>query len=784
MRKLLFKKMLRDMKKSMTAYLLCVVIVAIGFCGYSVLELCYDNLVESRDIFYAQSDFCDGFAKSTDAPLSEAGILEDLPGIELVNGRLVKDVRVHGYTEDDVELHLVSWSEGEMNRPVLSRGSLPEKGKREIVLGSGIAAARNLSPGDTVEIVIGGKRISMEITGIGLTPENIYMIRDMSDLYPNPSAYDAAFTSYETLAELTGMEGHVNSFLFRLEPGTEWENVKDPIEQALKPYGLLTHNAREDETAVSMLEEEIRQLQKMSGAVPFLFLIVAVVILYITLSRMVEQQRTQIGTLMALGIPQRAMRLHYTGYGAVTGVLGGFAGCILGYFMADPMAGFYRMYFNLPNATAPLSMIYLMEGTAAAGIFCAATSWIIAGNVGKLTPAGALRPPAPKSSGKSALEKIPGASSLFTVPGMMAVRSLSRNRRRTVMSLLGIAFAYMITATLVSMNSMFDIFLFDYWEKTQRQDIMVQFSGPVPVREALEAVNLSSVETAEGVMEFAVSLSGPKGKLDCTISALPEQPVLTRLYREDGGEVRPEAEGIVISEHMSTVMGVKKGDIIEVKVPYPAERISRIVVTDVIAQYMGSSAYMSLQGAAKISDYRNVCNTILLKAPPAVRDELKEYLEDAAMVTTIESRQGRLEQYRSMMGSMSSIMASMSLLGVIISFAVIYISSLISFEELKRELSTLLMLGLKSRECLEVISTSQWILAVGAVALGIPMAMGASRLISATMASDMYTIPSFIDGKALLQAIGLTALSVGASSMMMLRKLKKIVPADLLRERE
>ena len=76
------------------------------------------------------------------------------------------------------------------------------------------------------------------------------------------------------------------------------------------------------------------------------------------------------------------------------------------------------------------------------------------------------------------------------------------------------------------------------------------------------------------------------------------------------------------------------------------------------------------------------------------------------------------------------------------------------------------------------------LLAAGAVLIGIPMSMGASQLISVSMASDMYTIPSFIDGKALLQAIGLTAVSVGFSSMMMLRKLKKIVPADLLRERE
>ena len=201
-----------------------------------------------------------------------------------------------------------------------------------------------------------GKRVPMEITGIGLTPENIYMIRNMNELYPSPAVYDAAFTSYRTMAQLFGQEGHGNSFLFKLEPGSDWEAVKDRIEQALTPYGLISHYAREDQLAVSMVDEEIKQLEKMSGVVPFLFLTVAGVILYITQSRMVEQQRTQIGTLMAIGIPLRKIRLHYMGFGAVTGLLGGLFGGLLGYALADPMAGFYRVYFNLPDVTDPLSV--------------------------------------------------------------------------------------------------------------------------------------------------------------------------------------------------------------------------------------------------------------------------------------------------------------------------------------------------------------------------------------------------------------------------------------------
>lgn len=781
--KMLWLKMLRDMRRSMVTYVMCVVIVAIGFCGYSILQLCYENLSESKNSFLEDSDFCDGFADVEAAPLSQSRFLEAINGVEAVEGRLVKNVRVTGY-EEDVELKLVSWEQGAMNQPILSRGALPEKGSRELVIGEGISKARNLNPGDTVELLISGRPVTFTVSGVGLSPENIYMIKGMSDMFPDPSGYDAGFMPYDTMAALFSMTGQANSFLFRLKPETEWEGVEDEVKRQLSDYGCRETYGREDQLAVNMVNEEIQQLSRMSGVVPFLFLIVAGVIIYITLSRLVEQQRTQIGMMMAIGIPVRMVQRHYMCYGAFTGFLGGLLGGISGYAFSGPMADYYRIYFNLPKVTTPVSYSYFLGGILASVLFCAGTGWMIAGNLSRLTPADALRPAAPKASRLSFLERIPGFAGLFTVPGLMAVRNLSRNRKRTILSLMGMAFAYMITATLVSMNTMFDVFIFDYWEETQQQDIMVQFEHPVSEEDALSAVSHEAVAGIEGVMEFPVTLYGPGGRLECTVQAIAQDSSLCNLYREDGNKTYVQEEGIVLSRHMAALLSVKQGDMVELKVSFPKERTVRVPVTDVIAQYMGSTAYMSHAGAGLVSDYGGAFNSLLIKAPPQVLPELIKRLEDAPAVSVIENRQTRVGKYRAMMGSMSGVMASMSMLGVIIGFAVIYISSLISFEELTREISTLMMLGLKSSQCLDVISTGQWILAAGAVLIGIPMAMGTSYLMSATMSSDLYSIPSFINGQALLQSIGLMALSVGFGSMMMLRKLRKMSPAELLRGRE
>lgn len=83
-----------------------------------------------------------------------------------------------------------------------------------------------------------------------------------------------------------------------------------------------------------------------------------------------------------------------------------------------------------------------------------------------------------------------------------------------------------------------------------------------------------------------------------------------------------------------------------------------------------------------------------------------------------------------------------------------------------------------------MLSVSQWILAAGSVVLGLPMAMGVSRLITDSMSSDMYTLPNMLSGSAVLGAAVLIGLSVWLGSVVMLRKLRKISPVDFLRERE
>ena len=99
--KLLYLKMVRDMRKSLAAYLICVLVVGVGFCGYCVLSVAADHLTASQKALYESSAFADGFAEVHEAPAAMSRRLEQIPGIGQAGGRSVKEVRLAGTGDEE-----------------------------------------------------------------------------------------------------------------------------------------------------------------------------------------------------------------------------------------------------------------------------------------------------------------------------------------------------------------------------------------------------------------------------------------------------------------------------------------------------------------------------------------------------------------------------------------------------------------------------------------------------------------------------------------------------------
>ena len=788
MNRLLLIKMLREIRRGAGTYGVCVLIIAIGFCGYSMLGIASDKLTAQKQAFYRLSAFPDAMAQAHLAPLQAAKKLLAIPGVDGVQGRLIETLRVADMTGDDTvkeaELKLFSFDASMTAIPALSSGELPGPGKKELAVGDPFMKAHGLKPGDSVSLVVNGRKIAFTISAGGISPENIYLLKDISEMLPDPMAYDAGFISYETLSSLVNKQGMANSFLIFLRPGADWESIKQEIGVALEPYGFQRAFLSKDEASVAMLETELSQIGRMTTFIPFMFLSVAAVILYISLYRLVQQQRLQIGCMLSLGISPSQIRWHYMGYGAAVGFGGGTLGSFLGYLASGPLLDLFKEYFNLPQVRVPLSIKYMILGPLMATVFCGVVGWFTAYRLGNLTPAETLRPPAPKAAKRLFLESIPAFLSIMTVPGIVAVRNIARNPRRSIIVVIGISMAFMITATLISMYSLVDVFVFDSLESMQQQDISVSFQRPVDMKKAIESIRHPAVDLAEGVMEFGGIIRGVEGEITTAIQGIGAQAQLSRLFDAAGNQIFVGDSGIVLSTIISQAVGAGVGDYVEIEVSYPSKRLSKVVVTGVAAQYMGSAAYMSHEFVRKVSDYGGACTTLLIKGDQGASGDIARALKDAKLVGAISSRQETLDMFRSYMGSMTGIMSSYALTGVLISLSVLYVSSLIGFEELKREVAIMLTLGLTGRQCLDVVSVEQWILTIGGALIGYPMAIWASGVISATLSSEMYTIPEFIDSFSVVLTVAVTFGAVWVSNQLIYRKIVSVEPVELLRERE
>ena len=197
---MLIKKMLRDMRRSLSAYLVCLAIVMVGFIGYGICLVSLDALEEAKQRFFQETDFCDGFAEVTRAPLSVVKELEELSHVAEAEGGIAQTVPVRGMKSGEAELKILSFSRDGMNQAYLYGGRLPGAGEAELIVGKGFFEGNDLQVGEQIRLSAGGTERQCTVCGFGISPENMYIVKNLAEMLPSMAKYDAAFMDYDTMA--------------------------------------------------------------------------------------------------------------------------------------------------------------------------------------------------------------------------------------------------------------------------------------------------------------------------------------------------------------------------------------------------------------------------------------------------------------------------------------------------------------------------------------------------------------------------------------------------------
>jgi putative ABC transport system permease protein len=782
------RKLLRDLWHIRGQALAIALVMASGLAMFVMYLSTFDSLRLTQRSYYQDQRFAHVFAAVKRAPRSLEARIAELPGVAQAATRVVADVTIDvpGLTEPAVG-RLISIPERgpiALNALYLRRGRLPEPGSdEEAVVSEAFALAHGLGPGSRVGAVINGRRRELAIVGVALSPEYVYSIRP-GEIIPDDERFGVFWMRQKALAAAFDMEGGFNDVALRLAPGALEADVIARLDALLERYGGRGAIPRAQQISHWYLDNELAQLQNVGLVLPIVFLAVAAFLLSVVLTRIVAVQREQIAALKALGYSDREVGLHYAAWSLAIALAGAVLGTALGAWMGSGMTNLYNDWFRFPELQYRLDPGLVLAAVAiSVGAGLLGSSAAVRRAVA-LPPAEAMRPEPPASYRESRLERI-GLRRLLSQSGRMVVRNLQRRPLRTVLSVVGIAFAVAIlivgTFFLDSMDELMAI----QFSVVQRHDVMVGFVEPRSAAAFHEVTRLPGVLAAEPLRAAPVRLSAGARSRQLSILGLSAEQRLLRVIDADVEPVTLPPEGLVLSRSLAEILDVGPGDEVTVEVLEGARPERRVRVAALVEEYMGTSAYMEAGALHRLlREGPNLSGATLMVDPAAV-DELYRRLKALPAVAAVSIKVAALEGFEETLAETMDVMIFFNVLfACTIACGVVYNAARISLSERARELASLRVIGFTRAEISSILLGELAALTLAALPVGLALGYAFARALVRAFETELYRFPLIITPRTYAWAVIVVLVAAALSGLIVRRKLDRLDLVAVLKTRE
>jgi putative ABC transport system permease protein len=767
------RKLLRDFTRLWPQALAIALVVAAGFATLILGVGAGRSLQETRAAYYERYAFADVFVTLKRAPKELGGRIREIPGVAQIDVRIVRGtlLDVPGLKEpaSGIAISLPSHTGANLNKLHLRVGRLPQSDKPdEAVVSEGFARANNLGVGAQFSAILDGRKRTLRITGVALSPEYIYAMAP-GDLVPDDRRFAVMWMPEETLAAAFDLDGAFNSVAVKLLPGTRSEDVIAALDKLLERYGGLGAYTRENQTSHAFLDSELNQLAAMSRIVPPIFLAVSAFLINMTLSRLIALEREQIGLLKALGYARTAVAAHYVKFVLLIACAGSLIGAVAGTWLGRGMTQLYGNFFHFPFLIFerdPDLYVIAFAISASAAVLGALRAVLMAF---ALPPAIAMQPPVPQTFAHLPFEGLSAFARLSRLT-VMSLRGMLRAPARALTTLLGLSLAtsLLITAmfTFDSVDYMIDVSFF----RTARQDASLVFND-VKAERSLQAVaRLPGVMRAEGYRAVAVKLRNGHVARRTSIIGKARGQDLNLLIDSDLEKVEPPEQGLLINARLAQVLGVKRGDSLEVEV-LEGRRTTRVaVVSDIVESYLGLGATMEISALNRLLQEGPVLSGAHVALDDGRLNEFYSAVKETPAAAGLMLQKLSLAKFRETIGQNINIMTTMYIaLAVIIAWGVVYNSARILLSERARDLASLRVLGFSRGEVGRVLLTEVVLLVLLAQPLGWILGQSFAWAVIQGFSSDLFSVPFVIESRTYARA-SLVVLAAAAVSILVVRR--------------
>jgi putative ABC transport system permease protein len=782
------RKLLRDVWRLKAQAFAIAAVMAAGVTMFLAYISTFSSLQLTQQTYYDRYRFAHVFAQLTRAPLSLRERLVDIPGVSMVETRVVADVTldVPGLVEPAIG-RLVSIpvpQRAMLNDLFVRSGRYLEEGRPdEVLVNEGFALAHDLRPGSTLGAIINGRRRTLHVAGIALSPEYVYTIRP-GEVIPDQKRFGVLWIDRQALAAAFDMEGGFNDVALTVMPGASESTVIAELDQILAPYGALGAVPRRLQISNWALSNELAQLRGFGLIVPVIFLSISAFLLNVVLTRIVSVQREQIAALKALGYSNREIGTHYTKWSLLVGLAGAALGIAGGSWMGSGMILLYNDFFRFPLLIFTVPPAVIVGATA---ISLGAATLGAVGAVARavrLPPAEAMRPEPPARYRPSLVERF-GLARLLGPAARMVVRNLERQPVRAMTSIVGIALSSsMLVLGLFFLDAMDEMMRLQF-EVIQRQDVTVSFVEPRAPAAFFELQRLPGVLAVEPMRVVPVRLRAGHRSRQIGISGLTPEPRLQRVVNTAGDSVALPPEGLVLSRTLADILEVRAGQMIDVEVLEGRRPVRRVPVVGLVDEYLGIAAYMTLDALHDLLLEAGTMSGAYLLVDRQVESALYARLKAMPAVAGVALKQAAIDSFNETMGETMGVMITFNVLfASIIAIGVVYNAARVSLSERSRELASLRVLGFTRAEISAILLGELAVLTVLAIPIGLGIGYGLAASVVASFETEMYRFPVVVAPQTYAFAGAVTAIAAALSGLLVRRRLDRLNLVEVLKTRE
>ncbi len=768
-----------------------VAIGAVIGCGLAVFigaQTTLWSLKSAQEAYYERSRFSDVFTGLKRAPISLVSRVTDIPGVRVVDPRIVQGVTLDIPSLDEPAvgrlISLPDRGEPTLNVPHLLKGRLPEPNRTgEVLAEEAFVTAHGFEPGDTVEAVMNGSLQKLTIVGVAMSPEYITTIQAGS-LFPDDKRFGIFWMRQRQMEAAFEMDGAFNSLSLSLMPHASEEEVIRRLDRLLAPYGGLGANGRDLHLSHRFVSDELMQLKTMSMIPPSIFLSVAAFLLNVALRRILTLQREQIAVLKAFGYSSLEVGLHYAGLILAIIVGGILFGGLVGTWMGRSMTEMYSEFYRFPTTMFQANFsIYFIAGTLS----------MIAGMIGvfsgvrqavSIPPAEAMRPETPPTYEPSLIERLGWHRWLSQAPRMI-LRELTRRPLKAALTSVGIGFACAILIVGNFGRDAIDYLIAFQFGLQERHDASVHFYESVPQSAVNSLLQIRGITQVEPFRMVPVRLRHGQFSRQTGIQGLGQRRDLFRLMNSNEKVVDLPSRGLLLSSQLAKILDLRLGDPVTIEVLEGERPIRESKVMGLVDDFAGTSAYMDLAALNRLMREDPLISGAYISIEEGRESAVYSELKEIPVVAGVSLQKVAVQSF---MDTFAENLLRMRMFNItfacVIAFGVVYNSARVSLSERSRELATLRVIGFSKAEVTRILLGELGVLTAAAIPLGFLFGYSLCKFIATALETELYRIPFVLNPSTYAFAAIVISVAALVSGLSVRRGIDRLDLVGVLKSRE